>query len=169
MAYKDTIDSLKSAVQGRIAELAKNKEAMEAQLANLESLESDFEDKLQEEKKISRDEGFDEGVLQNAKAGDKQFSLEELNEEIKPRDAKIAELTSKQEPLEAKVEELTKQNDQQTADLKAAQTQVEALDEKIKTGVEQGIAAYKTELRSKYEEQQVAEQQGETGFADLLK
>jgi hypothetical protein len=100
-----------------------------------------------DEKKVEFDKGFDEGVAQGTVPGDKIYSQEEMDAELKPRDAKIVELGEQAVALQAAL-------DGAKAELALAGPAA--------------VAAFKVELKAKYVEQQVVESATETGFADLL-
>lgn len=112
-----------------------------ASIATLQLQLADAQAALDAEKKASYDKGFADGVASVNPSSDKIYSQAEL-------DAKLAEALL---PLQLKIEELEKK----VTELEIAQ------DAKVN--------AFKAELLAKYEAQQVAESEGETGFKDLLK
>lgn len=135
MAVVEVIAQIKQGVLDEIS-------ALQNDLALVEKLEVDYAEEL----RLEFDKGFDAGVLQSGSASaatDKIFSLEEMNAELAPRDAKIAELE---------------------ATVASMQGQVSSIPQLVA----EGVAAFKAELKAAYDAQQVAESQGETGFGAML-
>lgn len=99
--------------------------------------------------KAAEDAAYDQGLRDaGVKSEDKIYTEADLQAEIaKSLEVQAAEITS----LKSKIEALES----------APPVDVEAVKAAAKAEV-------KAELLAKYEEQQVAEQQGETGFKDLL-
>ena len=131
-------------VKDTIAILKQNildeKAELDQDLAVVEQMETEYDVEL----KAEFDKGFDEGVKQNTSPGEKIYSEEELQAELQPLKDKIAELEGK-----------------------VAQAEAE-LPGKLEQAAKLAVDAFKAELKAKYEEQQVAESQGETGFGALL-
>ena len=69
----------------------------------------------------------------------------------------------------AAVEPLQSQVSAMQSEMDALKLQVEELQLGIEAAKSEAVSSFKAELLAKYEEQQVAESQGETGFGDLLK
>lgn len=113
-----------------------------ASIAALQAQLADAQKAADDLAKVKYDEGFAAGVA-SVVVSDKIYSQAEL-------DAKIAEAVA---PLNAKIVEL---------DVKVAELSAAVVAEAGK------LVAYKAELLAKYEAQQVAESEGETGFKNLL-
>lgn len=71
-----------------------------------------------------------------------------------------------QEQVDALVAAAVAEKDKEIEQLKAEKADLEA---NADAKVSEAVAAFKADLLAKYEEQQVAETQAETGFKDLLK
>lgn len=142
--------------------VAKLKVGFEGELSKVDTVKLELQDKIasvdlipgevETEKKASYDKGFEDGLAQAGQAGgpDKIFSNEEMEAELAPLRAEIADLkaaaevaTTEKAELQAKVDEIPALKDQ-------------------------AVAEFKADLLAKYEAQQVAETDGETGFKALL-
>jgi flagellar biosynthesis/type III secretory pathway protein FliH len=124
-------------------------ESLKALIAELTLKLVDTEAAIAEAKKAAYDEGFAAGVASVPTPGgeEKIYSQVEL-------DAKVAEAVAAME--------------MQLADATAKIAELEAKVGEIDAKVAEALAAFKAELKAKYEEQQVAESASETGFAALL-
>lgn len=112
----------------------------QAKVALVETMEGELADEL----KAAQDEGYQMALNdQQIPADQKIYSEQDLQNEIGPREAKISDLSAKVAELEAQVNS-------------------------IPTQVSEAVAAFKAELKAKYEEQQVVENTSETGFGALL-
>jgi hypothetical protein len=119
--------------------LAKKAQA-EAEVLQYDAIVSELDLDL----KAAEDKGFDLGVAQaGIPAGDKIYTEADLQAELAIKQALIDAGLEKIAALEVKVVEL-----ENAQDFKVAQ--------------------FKAQLKNKYEEMQVIENQAETGFADLL-
>jgi hypothetical protein len=103
--------------------------------------------------KEAYDKGFADGVASlPPPVSDKIYSQEEL-------DAAVAGAVG---PLQEQVSAMQ-------AELESLKVQVSDLQAGLEDAKIEAVAAFKSELLAKYEEQQVVESTSETGFADLLK
>ena len=127
-------------MEGLVALLNGLKETIDSLQAKL----VDAQASLDEAVKKAYDEGFAAGVA-SVPVNDKVYSQAEV-------DAKIAEAV---QALNEKVLML--------------EDQVKMLQEGQDKAVAEALAAFKADLKAKYEEQQVAETASETGFAEFLK
>lgn len=114
-----------------------------ATIAALQTQLADAQAAAESIAKEAYDKGFADGVA-SVPVSDKIYSQAEL-------DAAVASAT---EPLHGQIAEL--------------QVKVSELEASIDQKVGEAVAALKADLLAKYEEQQVAESEGETGFKSLL-
>lgn len=164
MKSQELIAALKQGSQSRF-EVAQNE---------LQTV-ADLEIQITSDLKAERDAGFDEGLAQVAAPGDKQFSLDELNAEVK----------AAVDPLNAQIMDKNVQIESLQNDLSSAKNQVSELQARVEElqnapavpqqpAVDEAAiraderAAFKAELKAQYEAQQVAETDSETGFKSLL-
>jgi hypothetical protein len=108
--------------------------------------------------------GWDEAMAQaasNPGNGDpsKIYTEAELN----------AEIALVKEPLEAEIAVLRNKNVALKESVNALQGQIDEINVNVDAKISEKIAEFKADLLKKYEEQQVAESQGETGFLEALK
>lgn len=140
MASADMIQSLKS-------DAIADRDEAQAKVDKLDQLSAEI--------RTEADAAYDQGVKDTQAASenpvDKIYSLDEANQMIndakKPLEDQIADLGVKMADLQAKVD---------------ASPDVETAKEEARTEL-------KAQLLQKYEEDQVAESEKETGFKDLLK
>lgn len=133
MAVKEQIAILKQNIMDDMAEL-------QQELKVVEQMETDYDAELNAEYV----RGFDEGVKQVTTPGDKIYSEEELQAELKPLNEKLA-------VLESKVAEL-----EQAAQGHA--TQVAELEGQIAGAKEQGAKEFAAEFVAKAEAAQIDDQ-----------
>lgn len=122
--------------------VAAAKEALSAVEIEAMAAQVAMPEELAAEKQASYDEGFAAGAA--SVGSDKIYSQAEV-------DAMLA-------PLQAELDGVK-------AELEALKLDIDA---KIEAAKADAVAALKAELKAKYDEQQVAEAQGETGFGALL-
>lgn len=123
-----------------LQDLVLNVAALQTQLADAEAA-------LAAAKQLSYDEGFAAGVasVPPVEPGDKIYSQAELD----------AAVVAAKEEVQAQ--------------LAVVQAELDALKLEVDSKIATAVAAMKAELLAAYEAQQVAESEGETGFAGLLK
>jgi len=145
---QDIVQELKVKLEGELAKVGEVKLDLEAKIASLDSILVEVE----AEKKIAFDKGFEDGLSQSGMAGtaDKIFSDAEMNAELAPLKEQIATLEGEKSALTDKVMALE-------MDLAG-----------VPAKIDEALVGFKAELKAQYEAQQVAETQGEVGFAALL-
>jgi flagellar biosynthesis/type III secretory pathway protein FliH len=149
MKSQEIIDALKIDFDAKIASLDVTRAEYASKNESLATLVST----IAEETAAANEAGFEEGLKQAGQAGgvDKLYSDAEMNQFLSEAKAPLeAQIAS----LQASIEEL---NVQIAAQAEAAASQAAA-----------AVEAFKAELKEKYIAQQVAETEGETGFAALL-
>jgi chromosome segregation ATPase len=122
----------------------------------LQSLQAALQDAQAASEQLAQEQyakGFADGVASvPPPVNDKIYSQEELDQAVRsalaPVEEQVAAMRVQIEGLGQQILELQNNIDSAKAD---------------------AVAAFKAELLAKYEEQQVAESQGETGFGDLLR
>lgn len=150
MAVADLVNGLKSGFEAEVAKLDVVKADYAAKIATADQIVTESE----AEKLAAYNKGWDERGLNDGTQGDKTHTDEEVNEIMKPLQDQIAQLTQAQETMRL--------------DLQMAQDRVAGIPMELERAATDAVAAFKAELKQKYEEQQVAEAQGETGFGSLL-
>ena len=85
---------------------------------------------------------------------------------VKSTQGEASDKIYSQAELDAKLEEAI---DAVSAEIESLKAELEATKASVEPKIEEAIKAFKADLLAKYEEQQVAESESETGFAALLK
>lgn len=142
MGYLEKAEVLKSGFKEQLDKA----EAVNAQLkSNIEFVDLLVTD-VGAELEAREEKGYEDGLAKAGQAGgtDKIYSDAEMNEFLAPLKEKIAALEAEK------------------------QAAADALPGLLEAAKVESVAAFKLELKAKYEEQQEAETTGETGFAALL-
>ncbi len=118
MKYQELLAPLKQSAQARLDEISGKVDGAKAEVESFNTLDVGFAAELKSEKDASYDEGFKDA---QAKAGtpseDKQFTLDELN----------AELKAATDPLNAQIADKNVQMESMQADMKSMQSQIDEL------------------------------------------
>jgi uncharacterized coiled-coil protein SlyX len=178
MLPKEHLDKLRDQFAAKIASLEIELVEQKAQLNAVDELEAAVDSQLGDlQKKLdavpellidAEKKGYDQALedMKLANSEDKIFSNAEFEAELalrlKPIEDKVAAL----EVAVAEMEEAKALDAEKIASLSAS---LEAVPGMVDAAKAEAVAAFKGELLAKYEEQQVAESKGETGFAALLK
>lgn len=154
---QDGIVALRNLVQERMVAVDTEKTAVQSELDQIATVEADGVAELQ----AKYDAGFEDALKQAGQAGgsDKLYSDEELNAEIALRTG----------PLNDQINSLTNEVASLTGSNAALQSQVDGIQAQIDGAVVAAVSAVKADMLAKYEAQQVAETDSETGFINYLK
>lgn len=110
-------------------------------------------------KVVGKVEGIEEGrgsiVLPEPGNPDAQYTQDQMSTAVSEREAQVRA-------------ELTLVVDEKQAAIDSLNAQITDLNTKLMAAGPDAVAAFKAELKAKYEAQQVAETEGETGFKSFL-